>query len=171
MSEITLMRSTLPLPQNPTARELLFGVLEGFTPADKRAWKKFWRRLIGMEAGELAKFALVLPRSTPYRRRHMMIEQAVFAAQERFVEFEVFRAWLKIGAGWVDWCAAPKGGVVPLPRSVSYRAADQAEFEQFHRQTMKFLRAPFAAAYLWPQQAPADQAAARMAALLARFDE
>lgn len=70
--------------------------------------------LSSLEPGEFAIIEFVIPRSSPYHRRHMAIESAVFNAQERFDDFEQFRVWLKVGAGWVDWCAGPKGGAVPV---------------------------------------------------------
>lgn len=42
---------------------------------------------------------------------HMAIEQAVFDAQDRFSDFEMFRDWLKIGSAWVVWVPGPKAGL------------------------------------------------------------
>lgn len=150
MSTINVMRTERHLPANlDAARELLFSALDGFTRDDKKAWRSIWKRIIGMEAGELVAIDMRMPRSGPYHRRHMAIEQAVFDAQERFQSFEQFRVWLKVGAGWVDWCAGPKGGVVPIPRSISYAKADQEEFGRYHAAVMQFLRGEHAAPYLW----------------------
>jgi hypothetical protein len=79
----------------------------------------------------------------------MAIEQQVFDAQERFQDFEMFRYWLKVGAGWVTWAAGPKGGVVPIPKSISYANADQEEFIRYHEAVIVFLRGEHAAPFLW----------------------
>lgn len=172
MSRITIVRGPEALPPETILghiRGFLFGLLDGFTDRDKKAWRRLWKRLMSLEAGELAEIEFVIPRSSPYHRRHMKIEQTVFDAQERFGDFEQFRYWLKVGAAWVIWAAGPKGGVVPIPKSISYRAADQAEFEQYHLQVIEFLRGPHAAPYLWKHLG--EKSHEMMDALLNEFNE
>lgn len=149
MSAINILRTDKELPDMEAAGQFLFGAIDGFTREDRRAWRSFWKRVKNMEPGELARIEAVMPRSGPYHRRHMAIEQAVFDGQERFANFEQFRYWLKVGAGWVDWCAGPRGGVVPVPKSISYAKADQEEFTRYHEAVVDFLRGPHAAKFLW----------------------
>ena len=152
MSKITLVRGAEEMPAEPIlagVRRFLFGLFDGWSKNDKSGWRKLWKRLMDLEAGEFAVIEFVIPRSSPYHRRHMAIEAAVFDAQERFDDFDMFRDWLKIGASWVMWVPGAKGGIVPLPKSISYSKADQAEFEQYHGQVMAFLRGQHAAPYLW----------------------
>jgi hypothetical protein len=138
-----------PEPALAQVREFLFGVFDGVRREDKRAWRRFWKRIVGLEPGEMAVADMRFPRSGPYHRRHMKIEASVFDAQDRFDDFEQFRIWLKVGAGWVTWCAGPKGGVVPIPKSISYAEADQEEFTRYHEAVMAFLRGQHAAPFLW----------------------
>lgn len=152
MTTITVVRTDQELPDETAleqVRAFLFGVIDGARKDDRRSWRKFWARIVGMEAGEMAVAEMVFPRSGKYHRRHMAIEAAVFDAQERFTDFDQFRTWMKVGAGWVDWCAGPKGGVVPIPRSISYSRADQAEFEQYHEKVVEFMRGQHCAPFLW----------------------
>lgn len=150
MSKVCLVRTGMEVPATLDAvRNFLFGVFDGFRQDDRKGWRKIWKRLMGLEPGELAVIEFVIPRSGPFHRRHMAIISAVFDAQDRFEDFDQFWIWLKVGAGWVDWCAGPKGGVVPIPKSVSYAKADQAEFEQYHAKVMAFLRGEHAAPFLW----------------------
>ena len=171
MTRLTIMRNDQPASdqQREAAKAYILGALDGFTEDDKRGWRKFWRRALGMEPGELLNVDVVFPRSGPYHRRHMAIEQAVFNAQERFRVFDQFRYWTKVGAGWVTWAAGPKGGVVPIPKSISYSSADQEEFRQYHEAVMDFLRGEHAARYLWPHLR--DEAGAMMDSVLGEFDE
>lgn len=158
MSRIAILRTDKALPSNlDAARDLLFGALDGFTKEDRSAWRRFWKRLLRMEPGEMAEFEARMPRSGPFHRRHMAIEQAVFDAQERFGDFEQFRYWLKVGAAWVTWAAGPKGGVVPIPKSISYRETDENEFREYHDKVVGFLRGPHAAPYLWPHLSEQEQ--------------
>jgi hypothetical protein len=151
-------------------RGFFFGVIDGFREPDRKFWRKFWRRITTMEPGELFNVEIVFPRSGPFHRRHMAIEAAVFDAQERFEDFDQFRIWLKVGAGWVDWCAGPKGGVVPIPRSISYSSADQREFEEYHEKVMSFLRGPHAPLFLWKHLGP-QGSSEMMNLILKGFDE
>jgi len=173
MSEITIMRTDKPWPLAAmildALKDFLFGVIDGFNRDDKRAWRRIWKRIKGMEAGEMLVVDIRMPRSGPYHRRHMAIEQQVFDAQERFQNFDQFRYWLKVGAGWVDWCAGPKGGVVPVPKSISYAKADQEEFTRYHEAVVEFLRGPHAAKFLWKHLG--DQAPDMIDSILGEFDE
>lgn len=152
MSRITMVRTDQPIPAEKdlgSVRSFLFGVVDGAGKDDRSAWQRFWSKVKRLEPGEVFDFEIIFPRLGAYHRRHMAIEQAVFDAQDRFSDFEMFRDWLKIGSAWVVWVPGPKGGIVPLPRSISYRKADQADFEKYHRQVMNFLRGEHAAPYLW----------------------
>ena len=152
MSKIAIIRTNHAWPEPKAlegAKALLFGAIDGFSKEDKRGWRRFWKRVMNLEPGEMAQAEMVFPRSGPFHRRHMKIEQSVFDAQERFTDFEQFRAWLKVGAAWVVWMPGPKGGVVPIPKSISYAKADEEEFRQYHDQVISFLRGPHAAPYLW----------------------
>ena len=172
MAKIAIIRTDHAMPDAKSldaARALLFGAIDGFSREDKSAWRRFWKRLLRLEPGEMAQAEMVFPRSGPFHRRHMKIEQSVFDAQERFNDFEMFRDWLKIGAAWVLWVPGAKGGIVPLPRSVSYAKADQAEFEAFHRAVVEFLRGPHAAPYLWKHLG--GKSHEMMAAILNEFNE
>ena len=173
MSAITIVRTNQRLPDGQAldgARALLFGALDGAHREDRKAWRMFWKRLLRLEPGEMAVAEMRFPRSGPFHRRHMAIEQTLFDSQERFTDFEMFRYWLKVGAAWVTWAAGPKGGVVPIPRSISYTKADEAELLQYHDQVIDFLRGPHAAKYLWPHLSADDQAA-MMETILAGFGE
>ena len=99
----------------------------------------------------------------------MAIEQAVFDGQERFQQFDQFRNWLKIGAGHVDWVPGAKGGIVPLPKSISYAELEESDMREFHANVLAFLRGPHAAPYLW-RHLSADRAAEMMETILSGFD-
>ena len=153
MSKLTIMRTDLAMPtsqQLDSVRNFLFGVLDGFGKDDKAMWRRFWKRVINAEPGELFNIEAVAPRSGKFHRFHMALEQSLFDSQERFDDFEMMRAWLKIGSGWVVWAAGAKGGVVPLPKSISYAKADEDEFQKYHAGVIRFLRGGHAAKYLWP---------------------
>lgn len=116
MAEIQLVRMPnieITDAERQAARRVIFGHVDGVGEKNQARWRRFWNRLLRMEAGEIQSVQTLMQRSGPFHRRHMAIEQAVFNAQERFDDFEQFRYWLKVGAAWVTWAAGPKGGVVP----------------------------------------------------------
>lgn len=173
MTTFTIVRTSKPFPEDTVLdkiRDFLFGVIDGYRDPDKKSWRRFWRKIKTLEPGEFFVFEITFPRSSPFHRRHMKIESEVFNAQERFEDFEQFRYWVKVGAAWVIWAAGPKGGVVPIPKSISYAKADQDEFERFHVQVMEFLRGPHAADYLWPHL-KGPKATEMMDQILTAFDE
>jgi len=173
MTQIVLVRQPdIELTENDkaAARRVVFGIVDGMGEQHQRRWRRLWNKLMRLEPGEMMTFISHLTRSGPFHRRHMLIEQRVFEAQERFEDFEMLRYWIKVGSGWVVWAAGPSGGVVPIPRSVSYAKADEHEFQEFHAKVMRFFRGPHAANYLWPHLAPLA-AAEMMETILADFGE
>lgn len=168
MSELVLVkRDDIAVPAIALAPLTL---VDGLTQRDTERWHRFLRRVDQAGAGELFDVETVLKRSGPFHRRHMALEADVFNCQERIQDFDSFRAWLKIGAGFVDWMAGPTGGVVPVPRSISYAKADEDVFSEFHAKAVTFLRGPHAAGYLWPHL-KGPRADAMMDSILRGFDE
>jgi len=172
MSEITLVRQhdkAISEPDKMAARRVIFGAIDGMGDKGRKQWRRFWSAALRMEPGEIITVTTHKARSGPFHRRHMAIETAVFEAQERFTDFEMFRYWGKVGAGWVTWAAGPRGGVVPVPKSISYAAADDGEFREFHDQLIDFYRGPHAARYLWPHLK--DKADEMMESILQGFEQ
>jgi len=172
MSEITLVRMhdiAMPEADKAAARRVLLGALDGLGEDGRKSWRRLLGMLFKMEPGEMTTIRTNKSRSGPFHRRHFLIEQTVFDAQERFEHFEQYLYWVKVGAGWVTWAAGPKGGVVPIPRSISYAEADEVDFRQFHDQVIQFLRGPHAARYLWPHLG--DKADEMMNVTLEEFSE
>lgn len=175
MSTITLVRQhgdkqAIPKGDADAARRVLFGLVDGLGERGKRQWRRFVNGLFRLEPGECVEIRTHRERLGWYHRKHMALEARVFEAQERFDSFDAFRSWLKVGSGFVDWYPGPKGGVIPVPRSISYAKLEQGEMEQVHADMVAFLRTEHACKTLWPKL-PAAQRAEAIEALLAEFDE
>ena len=152
MAEITLVRqqpTEIPEADKLAARRVLFGIVDGLGEQGQKAWRRFVNRLMKLEPGEIVEIRTHQERIGWYHRKHMALEQRVFEAQEKFEQFEQFRVWLKVGSGFVDWLPGPKGGVIPVPRSISYAKLEQGEMEQVHEQIVAFLRTEHAGRTLW----------------------
>lgn len=173
MTDITLVKRTdlnLNDEQRATLRLALFEMIDGLGDTDKKSWRRFWNWITRAGAGEMFIIETWTARHGGFHRRHMVMETTVFRAQERIKSFEQFRNWLKIGAGFCDWLAGPKGGVVPVPRSISYKKCDEDAMRQFHEDAVEFLRGEHVCRYLWPALT-AEAAEAAMEGILEGFGE
>ena len=153
MSDITLVRQqrTQIDPKHAAiAREFFFGQIDGLGEKGRKQWRRFVNGLLKLEPGEMVEIKTHKARVGLHHRRHMLLESRVFEAQERITAFDDFRLWLKLGAGHVTWMAGPKGGVVPVPRSISYSALEEGEMQELHDRMVEFLRSDHAGKYLWP---------------------
>lgn len=173
MSEITLVRQSpveIPEADRDTARRVLFGLVDGLGEKGKSQWRRFVNGLMRMEPGEMIEIRTHKERTGWYHRKHMALEQAVFESQEKFEEFESFRTWLKVGSGYVDWHPGPRGGVIPVPRSLSYARLEQGDMEQVHIEMVKFLRTEHAGKTLWRHLQPMARVT-MIETILAGFNE
>jgi hypothetical protein len=154
MPEITLVKtsdSELTEVERNALNALMFGgMFDGLSQDDKRSWRRFWKSMLNLSSGEICSIETWMPRIGGFHRMHMLMETRVYQSQERIASFEQFRYWLKIGAGFVDWMAGAKGGVVPVPRSISYKKCDEDAMREFHRNVVDFLKSTHATKYLWP---------------------
>lgn len=173
MAEITLVRQPdiqLTEEEKAIARRAMFGFVDGLGERGQKQWRRLWNRLLKLEPGEMVDIKTHQERLGWYHRKHMAMESAVFEAQERFEDFEAFRAWMKVGAGFVDWYPGPKGGVIPVPKSISYAKLEQAEMEQVHADIVAFLRTDHACKTMWPGVSQLH-AGATLEAVLGGFGE
>jgi hypothetical protein len=173
MSEILLVKQTsldgFSEAEREAVRRFLFGLVDGQGKDGKKLWRRWWRIITEAEPGEMFRWAFKRDRSGPHHRRTMKLLNVVFDAQDRFEHFEMFLSWVKVGAGHVEWAPGPKGGIVPLPKSISYAAADQDEFTEFAANAEAFLRGEHAPRFLW-RHLKQEQADQMMAALLEGFE-
>jgi hypothetical protein len=173
MAEITLVRqgpAEIPEAAKLAAREVLFGLIDGLGERGKKQWRRFFNSLMRLEPGEMVEIRTHQERIGWYHRKHMALEQRVFESQEKFEHFEQFRTWLKVGSGFVDWLPGPRGGVIPVPRSISYAKLEQGAMEQVHEAIVAFLRTEHAGRTLW-KHLSATQRIEQIEFLLARFEE
>lgn len=170
MSTITLVKqqaTEIPEEDRAAARRVLFGMVDGLGEGGRKQWRRFVNGLMSLEPGEMVSIKTHKARSGPFHRRHMAIETAVFEAQEKFESFEQFRNWLKVGSGFCDWIAGPKGAVIPVPRSIAFDKLEDGEMRQVHDDMVKFLRSGHAGKTLWKHLQPV----ARMEMIEAVFRE
>jgi hypothetical protein len=152
MSLITLVRqqsSEISEADKAAVRRVIFGLVDGLGETGRKQWRRFFNGLLHLEPGEMVSIRTNKARSGPFHRRHMVIETAVFEAQEKFESFEQFRNWLKVGAGFCDWVAGPKGAVIPVPKSIAFDKLEESDMRQVHDDMVAFLRSDHAGRALW----------------------
>jgi hypothetical protein len=153
------------------ARRVLFGHVDGLGEKGKKQWRRFINGLFKLEPGEMVEVNTHQERLGWFHRKHMALEQALYQSQDRFENFESMRVWLKVGAGFVEWFPGPKGGVIPVPKSISYAKLEQGEMELVHNDIVAFLRTPHAIKTLWPHLKDQGQASEMMESVLGDFNE
>ena len=126
------------------------GKLRGLTASDDRRWATFRKHITDLPIGGTVKASFALPRSGSFHRRHFAILGALFAAQEQFDDFERFRQWTQIGAGFCDILPGPKGKPVAVSRSIAWEKLDEADFSEHHLAVLQFVRSPHFSRFLWP---------------------
>jgi hypothetical protein len=174
MSEVMLVKQAslegFTEAEKAAVRKFLFETVDGHGKQGKALWRRLWGRVNKAEIGEMFRLIFNQPRSGKFHRFHMALEQRVFDHQERFAQFEPFRQWLKIGAGWCDWLPGPKGGIVPIPKSTSYAECDEDQMREVHDAMVVFLRTAHAQKALWPHLKE-TQRSEMLETLLAEFDQ
>lgn len=126
------------------------GKLRGLTDACDRKWQKFLARVRELAAGDTLCASFKLPRSPKFHARHFAILAALFKAQEQFTDFNRFREWVQIGAGFCDIYPGPKGKPVAYSRSIAWENLDDADFAEHHRAVIEFVRSTHYSRFLWP---------------------
>lgn len=126
------------------------GKLRGLTDSDERRWSKFIGHVRDLPVGGTVKASFKLPRSQAFHRRHFAILGGLFASQEQFTDFEKFREWLQVGAGFCDIVPGPKGKPVAISRSIAWDALEEADFAEHHRAVMEFVRSAHYSRFLYP---------------------
>lgn len=160
MSDIVLVKqqpTAISEADKEAARRVLFGVIDGLGEKHRKSWRRMWNWMFRAEPGEMLELRTYRERIGVNHRRHMALEQRVFEAQERFDTFEAFRTWLKVGAGFVDWFPGPKGGVIPVPRSISYSKLDEDAMASLHDDMVSFLRSDHAGKTMWKHLSTAQR--------------
>lgn len=157
MSTITLVKQhpeEIPEADRAAARRVLFGMVDGLGEGGRKQWRRFVNGLMSLEPGEMVSIRTHKARSGPFHRRHMAIETAVFEAQDKFESFEQFRNWVKVGCGFCDWIAGPRGAVIPVPKSIAFDKLEDGDMRQVHDDMVKFLRSEHAGRALWKHLDP-----------------
>lgn len=115
------------------ARVFLRRTLRGFEPAtdsDVETLRRF-------KIGDVMRADVVKPRSYQFHKLAFALLTLTFNSQNRYAKFEHFRAAVQIAAGHVEELITLDGEVYLVPKSISYEALDQVEFERVFAEMMR----------------------------------
>lgn len=126
------------------------GRVAGLRAEDARAWLRFRDLLRDLSPGDIIGVRTWFPRNRKFHRMHFAMLRRLLEAQEAFENPDALRAWAYVGAGHVHWIPSTDGVLTPVPKSVSFDAADNEEFRSVHERVIAFLRSERALVTLWP---------------------
>ncbi len=147
MTTINLVKTNMSPPterDRDVLRQFLTGYIDGFSTDDKRGWRRFLKRLMGMEPGELARIEAVVPRNSKFHRKFFALLTLGFDAWEPprkrqsykghpvQKNFERFREDVTIAAGFYEQTFDLKGRMQLRAKSISFAKMDDAEFEMLY---------------------------------------
>jgi len=138
--EIVLVKQTdnkMTDQEASVVRRFLFEYIDGLNLVDKRAWRRFCGSLNDAAEGV-------------FHRGHMKMMSVIFEQQETFEDFRIFRSWVKLGAGFVDYVPNGDGELIPVPKSVNFDDCSEDEMRLFHEDACNFFRTEHAQKILWP---------------------
>ena len=126
------------------------GKLVGMGDKGQRAWDRFVRATRELQPGDTLRVDFKIPRAPGPHKQHFKLLHALFDQQDQYVDFERFREWVQVGAGFCDIVPGPKGRPVAHARSISWERLEEADFEAHHREVVAFLRSTHCTRFLWP---------------------
>jgi hypothetical protein len=154
LSDITITRTNIALPTNEElepVRKLLFECIKGTTERENKAWRRWWKRVINFDAGEISFLKFIIPRNGKFHRKFMALLNVGFEMWEpkrkrksykgMAIEknFDQFREDITILAGFYEQTFNIKGEMRLRAKSISFAAMEDDEFETLYQAVVTVL--------------------------------
>ena len=154
MSDITITRTNIALPTNEELepiRKLLFECIKGTTEREDKAWRRWWKRVINFDAGEISFLKFIIPRNGKFHRKFMALLNVGFDMWEpkrkrksykgMAIEknFDQFREDITILAGFYEQTFNIKGEMKLRAKSISFANMEDDEFEELYQSVVTVL--------------------------------
>lgn len=143
--KMTIMRTPAAIPADMRpASEFLFQTLGGLTDADNKAWRKFWKRAIGLEVGELLTCDFTITRNPKFHRKFFVLlgvgyeawdpgrKHKTYKGKPVLKEFEQFREDVTILAGYYEQTFGMDGRMKLTAKSIAFSSMEEIEFERLY---------------------------------------
>lgn len=154
MSDITITRTNVALPTDAelqAVRTVLFECIKGTTEQENKAWRRWWKRVINFDPGEISFLKFIVPRNGKFHRKFFALLQVGFETWDpkrtrksykgMAVEknFEQFREDITILAGFYEQTFNLKGEMRLRAKSISFANMQDDEFETLYQSVVTVL--------------------------------
>lgn len=89
--------------------------------------------------GELMQCEIKRPRNLSFHRKYFALLTLVFQNQEKYEDFEAFRAEVTMRAGWWEEHKHLSGKISFFPKSISFAKMDENDFSKLYDKTIDVL--------------------------------
>lgn len=111
--------------------------LIGSTPDDQEAYQRFKRRLEVMKPGRFLRLEFSSPRNGAHHRKFYALLHLITENSEPYDTIPKALVAVKLCVGHFDLMVDPTTGeITRVPRSISYEAMPQEEFDAFYSQAI-----------------------------------
>jgi len=107
------------------------GVLVG---ADEESVEK----LADLGIDTLVKCSTSKHRNYQNHKRFFAFVKTAYEMQTFFDNFDVFRKWLIMGAGYFQSAVTPKGVTIFIPQSIAFEKLEEEEFKQLFKKALDY---------------------------------
>lgn len=147
----------LPDSERDVIRRFLTEHVRGMDADNDKRWRRLWGQVMHAEPGEGFQLYRVEERSGPFHRRHRVILERLFEAQERYRLIDPMHDWLKMRCYFVTWGEGSRGQPVPIPRSTAFPACSEDDMREFHGRMLDLLPDPAIQRHLFPRVRAKDR--------------
>jgi hypothetical protein len=135
----------MPDPLRDAMRTIFTEWVRGMDTRSQRRLLRLVGQIARAEAGEGFQLFRLEERSGPFHRRHRVVLEALFQAQEAYPNIDALHDHLKLKTWFVTW----KDGK-PTPRSTSFEDCSEDEIREFHARVVDLLHDPYEQRKLFP---------------------
>ena len=89
--------------------------------------------------GKEVKVSISQPRNIRFHKKYFALLGAGRDMADTNYNAEQFRAYVTVGAGYCEFLTDKEGGVVAIPKSISFAAMSEDEFERLYQDTISFI--------------------------------
>ena len=89
--------------------------------------------------GKEVKVSISQPRNIRFHKKYFALLAVGRDMADTNYNSEQFRAYVTVGAGYCEFLTDKEGGVVAIPKSISFAAMSEDEFERLYQDTVSFI--------------------------------
>lgn len=130
------------------------GRLRGVSAEDERNQRRWKKYVDSLAPGDQAEYDVTIPRDPKQSAKFMAVVRRLLERTEAFSEFDALRAWVVVGAGYME---QDESGAW-VAKSLAWNNMDGAEFSELFQRAETFLYSDRARQTLWRHRDPHQHA-------------